>query len=264
MVEESLTKTKTLRYRIKLLSKRNDRWLNSHMQSVMEVWGANMDFQLILDPGMVVDYMTKYVTKADSSHGPQVARALKAIFTKTVREEGRTTQTFIRRVMGKLLEDRMISKQEKCHLLLGLPIVRCSHTVVKVDLRNKFKFVDTTNQETGEHTEAPDTARRLVLRKSIIDVYGERLNADIWNTFTLPGNVDMPNMNLAEFCTRYSVGTRLENRNKICIRQKTVVASFFPTFSSNVEGPNYTAYCKYALMKHQPWEGLVESAWGGK
>ena len=40
--------------RIKLASKRNDMWLNSHKRIAMEVWGANMDWRLIVDPGTYI------------------------------------------------------------------------------------------------------------------------------------------------------------------------------------------------------------------
>ena len=46
-------------------SQRNDKWLNSHMHGVMQVWLANMDFQLVVDVNKVVNYMTKYVCKPE-------------------------------------------------------------------------------------------------------------------------------------------------------------------------------------------------------
>ena len=54
-----------LTYELCMNSKRNDRWLNSHMHGVMQVWLANMDFQLIVDVNKVVNYMTKYVCKPE-------------------------------------------------------------------------------------------------------------------------------------------------------------------------------------------------------
>jgi len=41
----------------------NDRWLNSHMYDLMQIWLTNMDFQLVVDVNKVVNYMTKYVCK---------------------------------------------------------------------------------------------------------------------------------------------------------------------------------------------------------
>lgn len=50
-VTESVIQTKEgdklLKYKIKLVPRRNDRWLNSNMRPLMDVWGANMDVQSI-------------------------------------------------------------------------------------------------------------------------------------------------------------------------------------------------------------------------
>ena len=52
-------------YEIRMNSGRNDRWLNSHMYGLMQIWLANMDFQLVVDVNKVVSYMTKYVCKPE-------------------------------------------------------------------------------------------------------------------------------------------------------------------------------------------------------
>ena len=51
---------------------RNDKWINSHMFGLMQIWLANMDFQLVVDVNKVVSYMTKYVCKPEleMSKGP--------------------------------------------------------------------------------------------------------------------------------------------------------------------------------------------------
>ena len=52
-------------YELRMNSIRNDRWLNSHMRGLMQIWLANMDFQLVIDLNKVVGYMTKYVCKPE-------------------------------------------------------------------------------------------------------------------------------------------------------------------------------------------------------
>jgi hypothetical protein len=52
--------------RFELHSRCNDRWLNSYIRPIMEVWRANMDMRLTVDVGKIIDYMTKYVTKAET------------------------------------------------------------------------------------------------------------------------------------------------------------------------------------------------------
>ena len=53
------------KYELSMNSIRNDRWLNSHMHGLMQIWLANMDFQLVVDVNKVVNYMTKYVCKPE-------------------------------------------------------------------------------------------------------------------------------------------------------------------------------------------------------
>ena len=54
-----------------------------------------MDLQLILDPGMVIDYTKKYVTKSETSNNRECVRLMKYIFHKTVESKGRSVQTVL-------------------------------------------------------------------------------------------------------------------------------------------------------------------------
>ena len=58
----------TIKYRIELAKRTNDRHLNSHWRSIIEAWQANIDIQLIVDSVKVVQYTTKYVTKSEPSN----------------------------------------------------------------------------------------------------------------------------------------------------------------------------------------------------
>ena len=242
----------------KIIPQRNDRWLNSHMRSIMDIWGANMDFQLITDAGMVVKYMTKYVTKSEGHLKGAVSRLVKKIFSNVVVEQGRSVQSFIRKSMSKLLSDRLTSKQEKCHLLLGLPIVKSSATTISVDLRNQTKRLDVRNSEGGDNV--------LELRMSLIDAYAVRMESARWKdliVYAALGQNQIRSMNMVKFCSIYYVGAQGEGKNKICRKYKTVVPNFFPRPSSNARSKDYPAYCRFALMKYKPWNTTPNNVWGG-
>jgi len=51
-------------YRIEVVTKKNDKWLVSHLKPFLESWCANLDYQICVNHGKVFDYMTKYATKA--------------------------------------------------------------------------------------------------------------------------------------------------------------------------------------------------------
>ena len=45
-------------------------------------------------------------------------------------------QHVLRKTMGKLMGERTISKQEKCHLIMSIPTIFCSHKIINVNLSN--------------------------------------------------------------------------------------------------------------------------------
>jgi hypothetical protein len=44
-------------------TKRNDCWLNNHNRVQLQEWGANVDFQLLVDIGKVVDYLVSHAAR---------------------------------------------------------------------------------------------------------------------------------------------------------------------------------------------------------
>ena len=95
--------SENLSYVLDIVEKRNDGWLNSHIRPVMEVWQANVDFQLVIDTGKIASYMTKYVTKSE----PNLTRksmktAAAAILDKCI-EDGLPALVALKRIMDWLL-----------------------------------------------------------------------------------------------------------------------------------------------------------------
>ena len=86
MAEKNGNGKKKIKYKIELVTERNDRWLNSHIRPIIESWRANIDFQLILDAGKVVDYMTKYVTKVETAMTKGIAAMIRNILRTTIED----------------------------------------------------------------------------------------------------------------------------------------------------------------------------------
>jgi hypothetical protein len=53
--------------RFELHSRCNDGLLNRYVRPIIEVWHANMDVCFTVDVGKIIDYMMKYVTKAETA-----------------------------------------------------------------------------------------------------------------------------------------------------------------------------------------------------
>ena len=105
-----------------MIAKRNDRWLVSHPRHLLESWMANIDFQLIADETKVILCVTKCVTKTEATMSKGIAAMIRKILNKTI-ADGLSVQAALKRAMAKLLGERMMSKQETCHLILSLPLV---------------------------------------------------------------------------------------------------------------------------------------------
>ena len=100
--------------------------------------------------------------------------------------------------MLKLLGSRTISKQESCHLLLGTPMVSCSHTFIKIDLRNtKVRRLNLNTvynaDEILESSKTPEERLRdkehetnnILEKMTIQDLYGRHMKVVHWSSQVL-------------------------------------------------------------------------------
>ena len=126
------------KYELSMNSIRNDRWLNSHLVGLMQIWLANMDFQLVVDVNKVVNYMTKYVCKPEM----EMSKGLSKMVEKLINvghHTGIGPRGILKKMIFNLVGSRTSSKQESCHLSLGTPMVSCSHDFVRLNLTKNLK-----------------------------------------------------------------------------------------------------------------------------
>ena len=60
------SKDNTPKYKIQVVTKRNDSRLNSHQRLQLQGWGANCDIQLVVDYQACVEYLAKYAAKSET------------------------------------------------------------------------------------------------------------------------------------------------------------------------------------------------------
>ena len=256
-----------VRYRIECLSKRNDRWLNSHCKVALCSWMANMDMRIVVDVGKVVEYLTKYVTKTEKSLSKGMKYFIRNVVTKNL-DDGQTALQTIKKVMNRLLGNRLISRQETCHLINNLPLVSCSHNFVLVNLLACNELLqlddvvtDDADLAVGDDVDVGNSERSRVL--SLIEIYSVRNNTIHWvNINEIPTNIE--SVNLANFVTTFRVGIRGANKNKIMKQTtKKYVPVFYPNFSSSGDDNCYVNYCKLFMTKYKPWIEVPSNSWGG-
>ena len=199
--------------RLEVMAKRNDQWVNSHCVPILSVWLANNDVQLTIDIGKIIGYMTKYVTKVEPGMTRGLINMTRRLLTQTM-HAGQSVQLGLRRVMSRLLGNRVTTKQEMCHLIRSAPTVECSHKFITIDLennsRNLFEAPTARNQE-------PSGETALVVKKTYIDLYQERHEANVWldEALYLTYESELEDMTLAKFCETFRVGGRGVGRNNI-------------------------------------------------
>ena len=182
-------------YELSMNSLRNDRWLNSHMYGLMQIWLANMDFQLVVDVNKVVNYMTKYVCKPEMEMSKGLSNMVKKLIN-VGHHTGLGLRGIFKKMMFNLIGSRTISKQESCHLSLGTPMVSCSHMFVKISLTSSFKKLTLKKKENYDPTKDLE-------KPSILEMYMRRTNKDIWESNYVyemyKDRYDIFNMSLYEF-----------------------------------------------------------------
>ena len=181
-------------------------------------------------------------------------------------QEGCSTASFLRRTMSKLLGERIMSKQEKCHLMLGLPIVHCSHQQVYVNLKNDNHQVKVDSRERIVDDPNPGDEPRedpnFEIVMSLVDAYAGRNTANLWADVQVFESMEDPNaMTLLQFCLKYKVLRHGVNCNKISTNEQPIVVNFNPNPSSSSDSDEYCEYCKFMLMRYRPWAEEPSKAW---
>ena len=232
--EQINTKEKTVKYRVKLVTRRNDPRLNNHQRLQLQGWRGNCDIQIIIDMHACVEYITKYAAKCEPK-----SPVLKQVLNSVMHNPNMTStpNKLIKKIMMKSLGERDFSAQETMHHLMSLKLYSCSFNVLPVSLdgsrRLRNSLADTDS----------------ITDNSPLDVYANR--GQFCN-----GSQTIMDMNFVDFTTKYKL-----TKNKLVRQPDNYVPRIFPTYSSNPESANFPLYCKYQLLRYKPWVLTQSNAW---
>jgi hypothetical protein len=255
---------------IELFTPRDDGWINSYMPALMGQWRANMDVRLTIDLGKIVQYMAKYVTKAEST----ITKGGEALMRRVIKDNlniGSSVDTVLRKAMNKLMGEPMLQKQETCHQIAGNPTARCSHTFVAVNVLKDAPVRVLPAEENylnnGEQRDDEQQGMERTTQMSIVDAYGRRHTGALWqnNHEYIAIQDKLDNMSLDTFAKKFTVGQRQQYRNKIkfSTNNNNKVIKFTPRIRGTVDSPMYHEYCKVQLARYKPWSGSQNTLWGG-
>ena len=228
------TKDGNIQYKAKITTKRNDTRLNNHQRLQLQGWRANCDIQVVVDYHACVEYLAKYASK-----GEPRSPVMKLAFNSIVRNCSNNSNPtkVIKQVIMKSLGQRDFSAQETMHHLMSLKLVSSSFSVVPISLNGSRRIK--TYMQDGDN----------VTSDSLLDTYARRKKYanDIPDIMTL---------NFIDFVTKYKIVN-----NKLSSQSQNMVPRVFPVYSSNKNGRNFGLYCKYQLLKYNPWHITQANAW---
>ncbi|KAG5957685.1 hypothetical protein E4U56_006043 [Claviceps arundinis] len=110
--------------------------MNHYNRTLTLGWLANTDISPCTSAGAVINYMAKYVSKAEKKTSTFNDVAAKIICKI---KEGQGITAFVNKFMNTLAAERDISAQEVTQIALGLPLCQFSRTVITVDCRTPDK-----------------------------------------------------------------------------------------------------------------------------
>ena len=127
--EKVHTKDKSVKYRAKVVTARNDARLNRHQRLQLQGWRANCDINVIIDYHACVEYLAKYTSK-----GENISTVARDAFISVIAKSSKSTNTArkIRQLMMKAIGQRDMSIQEVMHQSLSIKLFSSSFEVISV------------------------------------------------------------------------------------------------------------------------------------
>ena len=156
-----------------VVPQRNDKWMNSHVRPIFEVWLANIDIQLIIDKGKVIEYLTKYMTKVETINETGIKRMFTKLLDQNANDNGDPIVA-LRKMMLRLLGQRTYGRQEVSHLMNNLPIVRSSHKFSKFHI--KSSSVPLLLENSSKKKKKEQKLGESVVSLTFIELYARRLD----------------------------------------------------------------------------------------
>lgn len=207
--------------------KRNHDRLNIHIRSLLQIWRANIDIQIIIDPEISRKYVSKYASKAERA-SESFTQILQRIVMKMVGGHEPSPDQELQpirlwhRLLNKTMIDRDYSSQEVCWLALGGQLVWSS-------VGDNFYPIYLDGSVAID--------RGLQLRSSIAQAYQQR-------------SLEHAEMSLYEYVAKVFGVTPTH---------RIAIPKAVPNRLCNPDDPEtFQKYCKDMLTLHHPWSRSPE------
>lgn len=135
--------------------------VNKYNRLVTISWQANTDVSPCTDVHAIIDYIVKYASKSEKK-SPSYRDLAQTIIPYV--NQNRPYQSFITKIINKLIRERDYSAQEVCCFLLDLPLSKCSKSSISVDCRPEDQHKYTTRYQEGELRRGLSHIEKYMLR----------------------------------------------------------------------------------------------------
>ncbi|CAB4420704.1 unnamed protein product [Rhizophagus irregularis] len=153
----------------KLVTRRNDQYINSHSRLQLQGWWANVDLKPILSIHAALQYVAKYASKAEP-RSSAFSDVLNRILSESQPEDALLTPA--QKLLLHSIAERDISAQETCHILLGLPLYHSSRQFVFLNLNKEApRWIRGTGESEESYSVNNDSGRT---EKSPLKIYWDR------------------------------------------------------------------------------------------
>ena len=143
--------------------------MNNYVPIVLMSMLSNMDFQATLTKDAVIEYMTKYMTKAGQGSLVHVMEHSFAACLEKAQEAQQGSGSAILRWFNLQSITEVKSQLETMHLLFGVPRFLCSREFKDLYLRSEIQMAKTPQQiRDGASTQEP------IAGKSGAEIYVQR------------------------------------------------------------------------------------------
>lgn len=210
---------------------RNDGSLNNYIRGVSMGWMANTDASPCTSLRAVINYISKYCSKAETKTQPY-QEMLKELIPKV--SHAQPMVSLVAKMMNRLVSERDWPAMEVAHHLLGLPLVECSHVFVRVDCRKPDGVQRAIIQEDGAVRE----------QKPLHEKYCQR--EESWSGLTYFRFLTAVN---------HSVRGRWQYFKD---RAKPRILNYFPRYKGMRSSDQFEDFCRVKLTLHHPHTSVDE------
>ena len=154
---------------------------------------------------------------------------------KTVQNKRHSVQSFLRRTMSKCLSEIIMSKQDIFHLMLGIPIIYCSHKQIKLISKMSLERLWSLILLIIQIHQMLLVMRLPKLRKKMwficqikIDAYGICIDQSKWKPENEVSAIAKTflDISLLKFCSNFKVLSRVICKNKISTENREIIINF--------------------------------------